>query len=193
MTCTRRLLFEAPACDISYKACCRWPLEGVHITHPYSRRASTTLDFTIRPSGAADVSFGNRTALGRAARSSSTLHGPARRYVQKVGGYRYGTSQIGEGGCLVVLLLHGVEDYLFCRHTGNRHAHGPRLLSEMVRLKVPKILTKTTTICSNLRSDRETMHPSLVAFRCCFRVSLQRLFLRAGKICEHFRVVAESL
>ena len=62
---------------------------------------------------------------------------------------------------MAVLLPGGVETYLHCQCTRNRHAYGLCLApSKMVRLNAPKSSAKTAIIHSSPRGDRETMHAS---------------------------------
>ena len=81
--------------------------------------------------------------------------------VRQVRPFSHCTSQVGEGGCLAVLLSRGVEDYLRCRCARGIGMHMVSVvLSEMVRPNAPKTSTKTAIIRPSPRVDRDTMHAS---------------------------------
>ena len=114
-----------PYC-VLYASCCSDPsgesMSRIRVREPLLHRISLS-----GPSGAADSPSGGCTAPACSAWSSSPRADLPVDLVRQVWGFSHGASQIGEGGRLAVLLPRVVEDYLRCRYTWNRHAHGLRL------------------------------------------------------------------
>ena len=115
------LEFEATSCDVWYGAC---------YSGPY-KRASTTLDLTIRAFRCRSRLAFCLPAVVQLPRVTPEVHpprpDPTVDLVRQVWGFGDGASQIDEGDCLAVLLPRGLEGYLCCRCTRNRHAPGLRL------------------------------------------------------------------
>ena len=95
-----------------------------------------------------------------------------------------------------------VEDYLRCRRTRNRHAHGFRLSPRDGQTKCAEDLDENRL--HPFQPARRPRHDACVVsiqhppntmqrtFQCRFRADLRRLLLKMSKICEYIRVLAEE-
>ena len=130
-TCVRLLGSEAKTCVVLCGACCNDPVLSLSMAHICRARAiGKPLLLRISPSGPLllQVQHTCLRAVVQLPRVTPEPHPPCTDppvdLVRQVWGFSHGASQIGEGGCLTILLPRGVEDYLRCRCTRNGHAHG---------------------------------------------------------------------